>query len=276
MQPENARSNNIELHVEEDKLAMPEFKALWSRINAKSVYVVDFDTNELIKKSIAALNSKLHVSKIYFQVVSGTMNQIKSKDDLISGASFVREESNQYGTHISASNNVKYDLVGKLVDETGLTRKAIVQILQGIQPAVFNQFKDNPEEFIIRAADLINDEKATAIIQHITYNALDEHYETYLINPTQLKEVSIMTTIKYAASGEQRKKLVNALSEVLECESKHLKAPSYGYEVGLCVVNRAGDIEFPNDMTEEEVEAIEESRMPALNMRSPLGYVQHS
>ena len=76
MQPENARSNNIELHVEEDKLAMPEFKALWSRINAKSVYVVDFDTNELIKKSIAALNSKLHVSKIYFQVVSGTMNQI--------------------------------------------------------------------------------------------------------------------------------------------------------------------------------------------------------
>ena len=262
--------------MEEDKLAMPEFKALWTRINAKSVYVVDFDTNELIKKSIAALNSKLHVSKIYFQVVSGTMNQIKSKDDLISGASFVREESNQYGTHISASNNVKYDLVGKLVDETGLTRKAIVQILQGIQPAVFNQFKDNPEEFIIRAADLINDEKATAIIQHITYNALDEHYETYLINPTQLKEVSIMTTIKYAASGEQRKKLVNALSEVLECEYKYLKAPSYGYEVGLCVVNRAGDIEFPNDMTEEEVEAIEESRMPALNMRSPLGYVQHS
>lgn len=65
-----------------------------------------------------------------------------------------------------------------------------------------------------------------------------------------------MTTIKYAASGEQRKKLVNALSEVLECESKYLKAPSYGYEVGLCVVNRAGDIEFPDDMTEEEVEAI--------------------
>ena len=65
-----------------------------------------------------------------------------------------------------------------------------------------------------------------------------------------------MTTIKYAASGEQRKKLVNALSEVLECESKYLKAPSYGYEVGLCVENRAGDIEFPDDMTEEEVEAI--------------------
>lgn len=65
-----------------------------------------------------------------------------------------------------------------------------------------------------------------------------------------------MTTIKYAASGEQRKKLVNALSEILECESKYLKAPSYGYEVGSCVVNRTGDIEFPDDMTEEEIEVI--------------------
>lgn len=65
-----------------------------------------------------------------------------------------------------------------------------------------------------------------------------------------------MTTIKYAASGEQRKKLVNALSEILKCESKYLKAPSYGYEVGSCIVNRAGDIESPDDMTEEEIEAI--------------------
>lgn len=65
-----------------------------------------------------------------------------------------------------------------------------------------------------------------------------------------------MTTIKYAASGEQRKKLVNALSEILECESKYLRAPSYGYEVGSCIVNRTGDIEFPDDMTEEEIEAI--------------------
>ena len=63
MQPENARSNNVELQVDEDKLAMPEFKALWSRINAKSAYVVDFGTEELIQKAIISLNSKLRVSK---------------------------------------------------------------------------------------------------------------------------------------------------------------------------------------------------------------------
>ena len=176
MQPENARSNNVELQVDEDKLAMPEFKALWSRINAKSVYVVDFDTDELIRKSIASLDSKLRVSKIYFRVESGAMDNIKSKDALLTGTSFVKEESASYGVTVTASSNVKYDLVGKLVDETGLTRKAVIAILQGIQPRVFDQFKDNPEEFILKAASLINDQKATAIIEHITYDVLDEHY----------------------------------------------------------------------------------------------------
>ena len=176
MQPENARSNNVELQVDEDKLAMPEFKALWSKINAKSVYVVDFDTDELVRKSIASLDSKLRVSRIYFKVETGAMDTIKSKEALTSGVSFVKEESSSYGVTVTANSNVKYDLVGKLVDETGLTRKAIISILQGIQPAVFNQFKDNPEEFILKAAALINDQKATAIIEHITYDVLDEKY----------------------------------------------------------------------------------------------------
>ena len=176
MQPENARSNNVELQVDEDKLAMPEFKALWSKINSKSVYVVDFDTDELIRKSIDSLDDKLRVSKIYFRVESGAMDTIKSKEELVAGVSFAKEESASYGVTITANSNVKYDLIGKLVDETGLTRKAVIAILQGIQPHVFNQFKDNPEEFIVKVAALINDEKATAIIEHITYDVLDEHY----------------------------------------------------------------------------------------------------
>lgn len=187
MQPENARSNNVELQVDEDKLAMPEFKELWSRINAKTVYVVDFDTEELINNSIIALDAKLRVPKIYFRVESGSMSQIASKEELESGEAFTRNKSEHYKATISASSNVKYDLVGKLVDETGLTRKAIVRILQGIQPTVFDQFKDNPEDFIIKASELINDEKATAIIQHITYNALDEHYETDIFTEPTIK-----------------------------------------------------------------------------------------
>lgn len=187
MQPENARSNNVELQVDDEKLNSKEFKALWSKINAKSVYVVDFDTDELIRKSIASLDSKLRVAKIYFKVETGAMDSIKSKEDLIAGASFVKEESGSYGVSVAANSNVKYDLIGKLVDETGLTRKAIIAILQGIQPYVFNQFKDNPEEFITKAAQLINDQKATAIIEHITYDVLDEQYGTDIFTDPTIK-----------------------------------------------------------------------------------------
>lgn len=185
MQFENARSNNVELQLDEDKVSMPEFKALWNKINSKSVYVVDFDTDELVRNAISALDSKLRVSKIFYKVESGTMKQIKSKEALETSGSFVKEAASTYGSKNAVSTNVKYDLVGKLVDETGLTRKAVIQILQGIETVVFNQFKDNPEEFIIKAASLINDEKATAIIEHITYDVLDEKYDTNVFtNPT--------------------------------------------------------------------------------------------
>ena len=180
MKPENARSNNVELQVDEEKLNSKEFKALWSKINAKSVYVVDFDTDELVKKSVAALDSSLRIAKIYFRIETGVMDKIESKDQLQAGEAFVKEDSGTYGEQqaIIANRGVKYDLVGKLVNETGLTRKAVIQILTGISKETFDQFKYNPEEFILKAAQLINDEKATAIIEHITYSVMDDKYGT--------------------------------------------------------------------------------------------------
>ena len=214
MQLENARSNNIELEVDEDKLAMPEFKALWQRINSKSIYVVDFDTDELVKKSVESLNRNLRVSKIFFKVETGTMDRIDSKDDLLSGTSFVRDKAKIYSDAAVVNSNVKYDLVGKLVDETGLTRKAIVQILKGIDESIFNQFKSNPEEFIIKAASLINDEKATAIIEHITYDVLEDKYGLDVFTDSTIKGrlgVNAMKTkrhlydhLVYDSSNEQK------------------------------------------------------------------------
>lgn len=189
MQPENAREKNVELQVDPEKLAMPEFKALWQRISPKSVYVVDFDTDELVRKAVDALNRNLRVSKVFFKVETGVMEEIKSRDELLEGSAFSKSRSSTYDSskRIRTNHSVKYDLIGKLVGETGLTRKAVVQILSGIEKAVFDQFKDNPEEFIIKAAGLINDEKATAIIQHITYNMLDERYDTDIFTEPTIK-----------------------------------------------------------------------------------------
>ena len=185
--PENARSNNVELQLDDEKLNSKEFRALWSKINKKSVYVVDFDTDELIRESVALLNAKLRVAKIYFRVETGAMDSVKSREDLAAGTSFAKKESASYRMSAALHSNVKYDLIGKLVDATGLTRKTVIAILQGIRPAVFDQFKDNPEEFIARAAQLINEQKAAAVIEHITYDVLDEQYGMDIFTKHTLK-----------------------------------------------------------------------------------------
>jgi type III restriction enzyme len=187
MQPENARANNVELRINRDKLDSKEFKALWSKINAKSVYVVEFDEDELVRKAIDALDKELRVSKIFFKVEFGEMAGIESKEQLLSGASMLREESVTYNVTVTANTAVEYDLIGKVVAETGLTRAAVVRILKGIEKSVFDQFANNPEEFIIRAATIINEQKATVIIQHITYDKLDAVYDTTIFTEPTMK-----------------------------------------------------------------------------------------
>ncbi len=183
LRPENARSDNLELKVDPDRLQAKEFQELWRRINAKTVYVVSFDTDQLVRNAIVALDKKLVVSKLYFKVESGVMGQIESREQLEKGDAFVQEGEKEYkydadAASASAASRVKYDLVGKLVELTSLTRKDVIRILRGIEPYTFGKFRDNPEEFIARAANLINEEKATAIIEHIAYNLTEERYTT--------------------------------------------------------------------------------------------------
>ena len=187
MQPENARDKNIELQIDKNKLEMAAFKKLWAQINIRSAYVVAFDTDELIEKSIAALNKDLRVAKIFFKVQYGALSDIKSKEDLQNGVAFIKETGELEAAQLSSNSNVKYDLIGKVVAETGLTRAAIVRILKGIEKSVFEQFKHNPEEFIIKASNLINEQKATVIIQHITYDKMDAVYDTSIFTEPTMK-----------------------------------------------------------------------------------------
>lgn len=188
MRPENARSNNVELKVDPEKLAMPEFQAMWSRMNARTAYAVDFDTEELIEKSAAALDVKLHVPGIFYKIETVNLKTIRSRDQLLSGDAFAKEDLGVYGrSQMQVNTNVKYDLAGRLVEATGLTRRAVIRILTGIRPSVFRQFQDNPEEFIIQAAKLINNEKAKVIIRHITYKVLEEEHDTGLFTCAFIK-----------------------------------------------------------------------------------------
>lgn len=188
LRPEDTRSNNVSLQINTQKLASKEFKALWDRISAKTAYCVEFDGEELVRNSIEKIDRDLSVQKMYFVVSQGEMAKIDSRESLERGESFKQKESRiESVSDTTAFENLRYDLVGKIVAETGLTRKTIVDILKGINREKFDLFKVNPEDFIIKISNIINEQKATVIVQHIVYNKLDTHYDTDIFTEPSLK-----------------------------------------------------------------------------------------
>ncbi len=187
MCPDNARGDNVKARVREEKLAMPAFRELWELIRRKSAYAVSFDEEQLRARCIGVLNRKLRVSRVYFQVESGSMEKIRFQESLREGTAFRREGRIFCGPVEAGGSSVKYDLVGRLVEETKLTRAAVAAVLTGIDESVFDQFRSNPEEFIIRAAALINDEKARAVVKHIVYHPLDERFSDEILTRVVLK-----------------------------------------------------------------------------------------
>lgn len=157
-----------------DNFDKKEFKALWERINRKAAYAVDFETNELVTKCIATLDSDLKVSPLQYTVTAGIQTDDVSYDDLKAGDSFKTTKTETGKLVSSIHSQVKYDLIGKLTEETKLTRQTITRILQGIKLPIFSQYQTNPEDFIAKAARLINEQKATVIVEHLSYDTISD------------------------------------------------------------------------------------------------------
>lgn len=147
-----------------------EFKALWNRINRKAAYTVEFETPELVTKCVKALEDELKVSPMQYTVVAGEQADTATYDGMRQGESFKVTESTTDFHRASAHSAVKYDLIGRLAAETQLTRATVARVLQGINKAVFSQYRTNPEDFMQKAARLMNEQKATVIVEHIAYD----------------------------------------------------------------------------------------------------------
>jgi type III restriction enzyme len=165
-----------------------EFKALWNRINHKAAYTVHFETPELIKKCAAALEKELKVSPLQYTIVKGEQLDTATLDDVKQGGAFEIRETKTESHKNSIHSAVKYDLIGKLAEEAQLTRSTIASILQGINVAIFSQYKTNPEDFIAKAARLINEQKATVIIEKLSYDSVGDTYGIDIFTQEKQKE----------------------------------------------------------------------------------------
>ena len=154
-----------------DNAEKKEFKALWNEINHRYVYTVHYDSEELIQKAIASINSELNVTQLKYVVTTG----MQGTDDL----DFTGEQSTRTKEMRDVStSNVPYDLVGDIAKAATLTRRTVTRILKGIQRSKLYMFKNNPEEFIRKVSHIIREQKATMIVEHISYNRTENQYDS--------------------------------------------------------------------------------------------------
>lgn len=167
------------------------FQKLWRAINHCYAYTVDFDSDELIRHAIAAIDANLYVSQLQYTVSKASQRENLNADMLREGDSFGTVKTKTEMLRHTEASQIPYDLVGKIAEGTVLTRRTVAAILKGIQPVTFAMFQYNPEEFIAKVTRLIKEQKATMIVEHITYNQIEGYYDS-----------SIFTAEKHGKSFE--------------------------------------------------------------------------
>ena len=152
-----------------DNFAKAEFQALWKEINHKYAYTVHYNSQELIEKAALNINANLEVNQLRYVVVTG-------EQDSVDAFGSTTSTSKRVGT--VSTSTVKYDLVGEIAKGATLTRKTVVEILKKLSPAKLAMFQNNPEEFIRNVVKLIKEQKATMIVEHISYNLIEGGYDS--------------------------------------------------------------------------------------------------
>lgn len=161
-----------------ERFEKEEFQRLWRTINHKYAYTVDFDSNELIAKAIAHIDSELYVSQLQYTVTYAEQKDVISVDMVRDGSSFDDAKSKTSALTHAHPSQVTYDLIGKIAEGTVLTRRTVAAILQGIKSTTFAMYRNNPEEFITKVIRLIKEQKATMIVDHITYDTIEGSYDS--------------------------------------------------------------------------------------------------
>ncbi len=156
-----------------------DFKELWERINKKYAYSVEFNSEELIQKSIAVINNELWVARLTYTLTKGEQT----------GTDFKVERTETKKLDRTQGSFAEYDLIGKIADGATLTRRTATKVLSGISREKLWLFRENPEEFIAKVSGIINRQKASVVVEHITYSpSAEEPYSQKIFNMSRASD----------------------------------------------------------------------------------------
>lgn len=172
---ENDR-NNVEVAVNSN-FHKKEFQDLWNRINIKSIYEVKFDSDKLIEDSKNRINKDLHIADRSYEVKIGEQSSNATLQNLRDNEAIQITSRATKKLDTDVYTNTVYDIIGEMVNATNLKRTTVVTILKKINPNKFYLIRKNPEEFIAKCSKLINETKASLIINNIVYHKTEDRYD---------------------------------------------------------------------------------------------------
>lgn len=177
-QPENER-NTLPVKVNTN-FHKREFLELWDKINLKTIYEVRFDSAKLVHDSKVRINADLEIADRRYELKEGELKEA-SKEELENREGFKQTKRETRSLNSDVYTNTVYDIVGEIVNATNLTRRTVVEILKGISSQKFLLIRKNPEEFIAKCSKLINEVKASLIINNIVYHKTEERHDAMTV-----------------------------------------------------------------------------------------------
>lgn len=267
-----------------DNFFKKEFQTMWNTINHKYAYTVKFNSEELIEKATEYINKNLYVTELRVKITIAQQKENIKIDELEKGNAFETATTKNEKLSKNTIIQMKYDLIGKIAEKTKLTRKTTAMILKKLEDDKFNMFKTNPEEFLTKVSNMINEQKATMVVDHIAYRQIDgkfdndiftannidrnkaiemkKHIQKYVI----LDGISQQSVESRFAQDMEKEKIVNVYAKLPK--GFHIPTPMGNYSPDWAIVFHEKDVkhiyfiaETKGSMSSMELRPIEDKKI---------------
>ena len=193
-------AHQIERHIRKDRdekpsrlkkevTLSPDFETLWNKIKPKTTYRVEFETEVLASRAVAAIKKMEKVEPPKIRVIAGRI-EVRKGGVAAEAVSAADEQA-------TLTRRGVPDVLAYLQNETELTRSTLVRIL--IKSGRLDEFLLNPQKFMDQAAAILKYELHRLLVDGIKYDRIegvgaDAEWEMILFKNEEL--VNVLTALQ--------------------------------------------------------------------------------
>ena len=166
-------SYQIERHIRQEKdervnrlkkeiVLSPEFQSLWAKIKPKTNYRVEFQTDELVRRAVAAIKQMEKIEAAKIRVTAGQVGVVRG--GVTTTAISAAEEQ------VTHKHRPVPDILAYLQNETELTRSTLVRILK--ESGRLAEFFVDPQRFMDAVAHILKHELHRLLVDGIKYEKI--------------------------------------------------------------------------------------------------------